>query len=174
MNDHDKLIEEIQGDETWLTHCATPAPDKQVIERIKFVVRAACGECHGEAPEARSAMAKAKTAVRRELLTNRPARRTAWRLVAPTLAAAAAVAFGVFRLAVDTQPASAMDPTFAVFVETMGRSQSALDLSLSELDQDVAAWGDDGFAMSHTDWSTDWIDGVGENLDTLSDELEQM
>ncbi len=177
MNGHDKLIERIERDEAWLAECVTPQPDSLAIERVKYVVRAACGECHDEALEARSAISAAKAAVRRELLPQRVGRRSPWRLAGPMLAVAAAVAFGAFRLAMDTQQVSAVDPTFAAFVQTMTRATSDFDLSLSALDRDVDDLGDDGLAMSHAEWTTDWIDGVGENLDSLSDELgsqEQM
>ena len=67
MTESEQQVGEIERDERWLKQFSSPAPDAVTLERVKYLVRQACGgESAGPAEVAKS-LAATKAMVRREL-----------------------------------------------------------------------------------------------------------
>jgi hypothetical protein len=141
MNEQDRQLAEIRRDEAWLAEFAAPEPDPIAMERIKYVVRHACGEGTPlSAGETAKALAQAKAAVRRELdVSAARERAVVFRPWAPVLVAAASIAFAFVTFWTGRATDAIEDPDLAVFVTVMARPEDRMSATLWELEDDITA-----------------------------------
>ncbi len=141
MNEQERQLADIRRDEAWLAEFTTPDPDPIAMERIKYMVRQACGEgVPVSAEETARALAQAKAAVRGELgVSAAKEPPVVFRPWAPVLVAAASVAFAFVTFWTGRAPDAIEDPELAVFVTVMARPEDRMSATLWELEDDITA-----------------------------------
>jgi hypothetical protein len=139
MNEQERQLADIQRDEAWLAGFSTPQPEPIVMERIKYLVRQACGEeLAWPGGETAKALANTKAAVRRELTASAAAPAPmVFRPWAPVLVAAASVAFAFVTLWSGGGSDTIGDPDLAAFVAVMARPDDEIALTLLKLEDDI-------------------------------------